>query len=133
MPKIFEVVLHVPGTDENGKPTTDTLNAVIAATAPQCRLFSVKEITTEPVILPQPQRDTPRYAGGKRNKGITALDLLMRVVRADLNGGATYMQIADAFVSHDPPFAATTARPVITRAEKEKKIVNVGNGRYKAT
>src|ERR1700692_788924 len=108
----FEVILHV---------SSKVLPHLLSTVAPECKLVSVKPITGETTVR------EPRYANGKRNKGISGRDLTLKLLGAEKRA-FSYRELAEAVQSHG--FAANSVSPVLSNLVKEKKVKALGNGQY---
>jgi hypothetical protein len=67
------------------------------------------------------------YRDGKRNKGISGRDLVLKVL-TEKGGLATFSQFAQAF--HEHGFDKNSASPSLSAATKDKAVRMLGGGRY---
>jgi hypothetical protein len=68
-------------------------------------------------------KKTPRYVDGKRNKGISANELVLQTL---VTGPTTYEQLAQRFV--DKGFAKTSLSPTLSRLIKDKQVIESSKG-----
>jgi hypothetical protein len=71
-----------------------------------------------------------RYAGGKRNKGISGRDLVLKVIR-ESSKPTPYTVVRDAMVKQG--FADNSASPLLSRLRIEGLISRNDNDTYQAT
>ena len=64
------------------------------------------------------------YTHGKRNKGVSGIDLLMGLLK-DHKGGVVFEQLKKAFV--EKGFSETSVSPILSKLSADGKIVKVGN------
>lgn len=84
-------------------------------------------------VVPVPEESEPEkernhgYANGKRNKGISGVDLAVETLRS-ANRVFTFTEVARVF--QDRGFAPNSASPSLTMAVKENRAIALGGGKY---
>lgn len=76
----------------------------------------------------QPQQKAFYYVGGKRNKGITAEELVMQVLNTSPEPIVSRTDLQTEFVKHG--FAKTSISNPLSQLTRDKRIVHVGEGLY---
>ena len=77
-------------------------------------------------VEPLKEKNTKKhfYTNGKRNKGVSGIDLLMGLLK-DHKGGVVFEQLKKAFV--EKGFSETSVSPILSKLSADGKIVKVGN------
>lgn len=75
-----------------------------------------------------PQQKAFHYVGGKRNKGITAEELVMQVLNTSPEPIVSRTDLQTEFVKHG--FAKTSISNPLSQLTRDKRIVHVGEGLY---
>lgn len=81
---------------------------------------------------PTPAARVTRYAGGRRDKGISCRALVLKTLNAAVDG-ATEAQLKSALRSNDPPFAIASLSPTKNELLREGAIFRDARGRYHVT
>jgi hypothetical protein len=114
--KTFAVLLHVESR---------RLATVLEALSGSATLVSVT--TTTMPDAPTPKEPAVRYHHGRRNKGISGEELVLKVL-AECNGLASFSKFAEAFKLHS--FAPNSASPALSTAVLAGKVRALGGGQY---
>ncbi len=70
----------------------------------------------------------PRYAHGKRNKGITGKELALKILGQEPLRPWSWKSIGEEFVKNQ--FAHNSASPILMELKRERKVLALGEGMY---
>ena len=116
--KVYSVVLHV---------SEKRLGTLLDAIAGSATLISATATTEVIETRAVSTGDTHHYVNGKRNKGISGEDLILKTL-ASSNKVFTTVEIENAFVQHG--FAGKSYSPPLSKLVGAGKVRALGNAKY---